>query len=180
MAYPALAEPGITPVFDNMMKQHLLHSNIFAFYLTSKKDGMESDITFGYYDKSKFSGKLNWHPIMFKYMFGLQLDDVLVNGKSTGLCGPNGTFTNKCLVTVDSGTTDIAFPAKIYDQLPGVGIPTQNTGLACNSAEDIGELTWVINGVPYSIDAKDWIVVDNDDGDAELAQVNAEARAQRR
>jgi len=58
MAYPALAEPGITPLFDNMMNQDLLQSNMFAFYLTSKKDGMESDITFGYYDTSKFSGKI--------------------------------------------------------------------------------------------------------------------------
>ena len=58
MAYPALAEPGITPLFDNMMSQNLLQSNMFAFYLTSKKEGMESDITFGYYDISKFSGKI--------------------------------------------------------------------------------------------------------------------------
>lgn len=58
MAYPELAEPGITPLFDNIMSQHLLQSNMFAFYLTSKKDGVESDITFGYYDTSKFSGSI--------------------------------------------------------------------------------------------------------------------------
>ena len=34
LAYPSLGEKGVTPVFDNMMKQHLLKHNLFAFYLT--------------------------------------------------------------------------------------------------------------------------------------------------
>ena len=38
MAYPALAERGVTPVFDEMINQKLLKSNVFAFYLTSKQD----------------------------------------------------------------------------------------------------------------------------------------------
>ena len=62
MAYPALAEKGVTPVFDEMIEQKLLKSNVFAFYLTSKQDeaaGKKSDLTFGYYDKSKFSGNIN-------------------------------------------------------------------------------------------------------------------------
>ena len=152
---------------------------MFAFYLTKKKENVESDITFGYYDSSKFTGKLNWHPIDFKYMFGLQLDDVLVGGRSTGLCGPNGTFSNQCLVTVDSGTTDIAFPTKIFSILPSVGIPTSEEGLPCQSVEEIGDLTWVINGVPYSIEAKEWLSRDAGD-DPELAQLRARSRSQRR
>jgi len=71
MAYPALAERGVAPVFDNMMEQHLLKDNLFAFYLTVTAQGAESDLTFGYYDKTKFVGDLVWHPIEFKYMFGI-------------------------------------------------------------------------------------------------------------
>jgi len=36
MAYPALAEKGVKPIFDEMMGQKLLKNNIFSFYLTSK------------------------------------------------------------------------------------------------------------------------------------------------
>lgn len=36
MAYPALAEQGVTPVFDEMMNQKLLKSNVFAFYFTTQ------------------------------------------------------------------------------------------------------------------------------------------------
>jgi cathepsin D len=36
MAYPALAEKGVTPVFDEMINQKLLKTNVFAFYFTTK------------------------------------------------------------------------------------------------------------------------------------------------
>mmetsp|Transcript_29546 Transcript_29546/g.45017 ORF Transcript_29546/g.45017 Transcript_29546/m.45017 type:complete len:94 (+) Transcript_29546:732-1013(+) len=71
MAYPVLAEKGVTPVFDNLMKNKALKSNMFSFYLTRTREHTESDITFGYYDKSKFKGQLDWHPIRYKYMYAL-------------------------------------------------------------------------------------------------------------
>jgi hypothetical protein len=90
MAYPELAENGVTPVFDNMISQHLLKANLFAFYLTITSQDAESDLTFGYYDKTKYTGQLIWHPVIFKYMFGIKLDDVRINGTSLGFCGPKG------------------------------------------------------------------------------------------
>jgi saccharopepsin len=66
-----------------MMEQKLLKSNMFAFYLTDEKDKVnKSDLTFGYYDKTKFKGDMQWHDIKYKYMFGVQLDDIKVNGKA--------------------------------------------------------------------------------------------------
>jgi hypothetical protein len=61
MAYPALAEKNVTPLFDEIINQKILKSNIFAFYLTKKSDekyGIKSDLTFGYYDASKFKGEI--------------------------------------------------------------------------------------------------------------------------
>lgn len=85
MAYPALAEKGVTPVFDEMINQKLLQSNMFAFYLTSMQDEnqshIKSDLTFGYFDKTKFKGDIHWNPVEFKYMFGVRLEDIKVNGK---------------------------------------------------------------------------------------------------
>lgn len=87
MGYPALAEKGIRPVFDGMMQQNLLVSNLFAFYFTDKNQpNILSDLTLGYYDKTKFTGELSWNDVLFKYMYGVKLDDVKVNGKSTGVC----------------------------------------------------------------------------------------------
>jgi hypothetical protein len=53
------------------MNQKVLKNNIFAFYLTMNNQKLESDLTFGYYDKTKFKGDLVWHPVVFKYMYGI-------------------------------------------------------------------------------------------------------------
>ena len=117
MAYPALAEKGVKPVFDEMIDQQLLKKNIFAFYFTTKQAenlGIKSDLTFGYYDKAKFKGDIHWSPILFKYMFGVKLDDIKFNGKSTGICNdrPQG-----CLITFDSGTSLMSMPTFGTDKL---------------------------------------------------------------
>lgn len=115
LAYPQLAQPGIKPVFDQMMDQKLLKANLFAFYLTSSQDdknGFKSDLTFGYYDKEKFIGDLHWIPVEFKYMYGVKLDDIIVNKKSTGVCSES-----ECLITFDSGTALMAMPSWATDNL---------------------------------------------------------------
>lgn len=115
MGYPALAEQGVKPIFDGMIDQKLLVSNIFAFYLTDKtqyKQGILSDLTLGYYDKTKYTGDLNWNDVLYKYMYGVKLDDVKVNGKSTGVC--QGI---KCLITFDSGTSLMSFPRFAEEQI---------------------------------------------------------------
>lgn len=51
-----------------MINQKLLKENLFAFYLTSKAQeavGMKSDLTFGYYDKSKFEGEIHWNTVEY-------------------------------------------------------------------------------------------------------------------
>ena len=81
---------------------------MFAFYLTSKAQeatGLQSDLTLGYFDKEKFQGDISWNEVKLKYMFGVKLDDVLVNGKSTNLCQDR-----ECLITFDSGTSDMSIP----------------------------------------------------------------------
>ena len=117
MAYPELAEKGIKPIFDQMMDQKLMKSNIFAFYLT-KGDG--SDLTLGYYDKSRFQGDLHWNDVKYKYMYGVQLDDLKVNGKSTGVCSDG----KDCLITFDSGTSLMSIPTFASDTFGEQNIPT--------------------------------------------------------
>jgi saccharopepsin len=100
-----------------MIEEKSLKHNLFAFYLTNKKDGgMESDITFGYYDKSKFHGKLVWHKVLFKYMYGIKLDDIKIGDKSLNICGKGGLMEGQeCLITIDSGSSEFSMPDLIYD-----------------------------------------------------------------
>jgi hypothetical protein len=81
LGYSALAEPNVKPVFDEMMGQSVLKSNMFSFYV-----GGSPEMTMGYYDKSKMKGDIHWNPVEFKYMYGIKLDDIKVNGKALNIC----------------------------------------------------------------------------------------------
>jgi len=108
---------------------------MFSFYLGSQAAGTESELTFGYYDKTKFEGEITWHPVILKYMFGIKLDDVKVNGKSLGFCGAEGSgaVRTNCLITVDSGSSMMAMPSFAYEKLPELKVPTMTNSIDCTS-----------------------------------------------
>ena len=155
MAYPALAEKGVKPVFDEMIEQKLLKHNMFAFYFTSKQAenmGMLSDLTFGYYDKAKFKGSIHWNPVEFKYMFGVKLDDVKIGGKSTGVCKGK-----TCLITFDSGTSLMSMPTFATKKLLEQGIPTSQQTVPCKNQAEFGDMTLVIGGKDYHLTNEEWM-----------------------
>lgn len=78
-----------------------------------------------------------------------------MNGKSMGLCGPQGKQKD-CIITVDSGTTFASVPGWAYQEIQGK-VPTLDNGVDCKSEEDFGQLTWVINGKEYSMEANEWV-----------------------
>lgn len=148
MGYPALAESGVKPVFDEIMGQSLLKNNIFAFAV-----GSSPEMTMGYYDSSKFKGDIHWNPVEFKYMYGIKVDDFKVNGKNLGIC----EGVSSCLVTVDSGSSMNAFPEFVHRKLAALKLPASGSPAPCQSAADFGDLTMIINGKDYIIPNSDWV-----------------------
>ena len=154
LAYPALAQNQVTPLFDNLMQTKSLTKNLFAFYMVDEleeKYGLKSSLTFGFYDTKKFKGEIQWHPILFKYMFGLKLDGIKVNGKPVDL----GCGEKQCLVTVDSGTSHLGVPGWAYERLKGK-LPLRSHGMPCAASEEFGDLTYIINGKDYPIPNHSW------------------------
>ena len=117
-----------------MMDQHVLKDNLFAFYLGASSLGEESDITFGYYDKTKFTGEIQWNPVVYKYMYAMQLDDILINGKSLGVCGED----NYCTATVDSGSSLMGMPHYAFHELLIKELPASHHPVDCNNRFDFG------------------------------------------
>ena len=64
-------------------------------------------MVFGYIDESRYSGELEWHPVISKEFWDIQLDEILLDGISLGICSP----PNKCTMTPDSGTTFMTMPS---------------------------------------------------------------------
>jgi saccharopepsin len=115
---------------------------------------MKSDMTFGYYDKSKFKGEIAWHPVDYKYMFGVKLDDVKVGGKSLDMCAGR---SDGCLITFDSGTSLMSFPTWGAQKLTANKLPTANNIVPCSSHAQFGDMTLVINGKDYVLSNEEWM-----------------------
>ena len=158
MAYPALAETDVTPVFDEMIKQNLLQSNLFAFYLTSIEDEqkykVQSDLTFGYYDRTKYKGSIHWNDILFQYMFGVKLDDIKINGQYMNICQGR---SNDCLITFDSGTSLMSVPSFAHQIMVQRKIPTAANGVECQNKEQFGNFTFIIGGKDYTLVPYEWL-----------------------
>ena len=150
MAYKEFAEPNVVPFFDSLMDSGIMGKNVFAFHMSMNPDHEESELMLGAWDDSRYSGDLVWHPVEHKLFWSIALDDVQVNGRSLGLCGPG----KNCLITPDSGTSLITMPNWAHRQFAR---DYQRKACEKGGEYEYGELTFVINGVDYSLPSHHWI-----------------------
>ena len=147
LAFPKMAAYGVVPVFDNIMAQKLLKQNLMAFYYSVDED-TEGEITVGYIDPKRFTGKLTYYKVIDQFYWTIRLDDIRLGDKSLGLC-PLG-----CKAIVDTGTSLIAGPTNsIKTLLKAIGIDRN-----CKNY-DIGKpLIFVLDGDEYSLNVSDYIL----------------------
>ncbi|XP_053461253.1 cathepsin E [Nycticebus coucang] len=149
LAYPSLAEKGVTPVFDNMISQNLVDLPIFSIYMSSnQKGGKGSELIFGGYDRSHFSGSLNWVPVSKKEYWQITVDNIRV-GRSVMLCSKG------CQAVVDTGTSSITGPSDDIRQLQkairAVRRKNGEYAVRCTNLNVMPDVTFVIKGVPYTL-----------------------------
>jgi len=115
LAFPSFAEPGVVPLFDEMMKESVLGHDLFAFFMSMNPEKEESEVMFGAWNPDKmdnkpngesYNGEPDWHPIVHQLFWSIKLDDIKIGDVSLGLCGPD----KNCLITPDTGTSLLTFP----------------------------------------------------------------------
>ena len=112
-------------------------------------------MTIGYYDRNKFEGEINWHPVVKQYMYLVKLDDIKINGKPLNLCKsrPGG-----CIITIDTGSSFDMIPTFADTFLEQNNYPTYKVSRPCSSVNQIGSLTFVISGIDYTYEPSEWLV----------------------
>lgn len=99
---------------------------------------------------------MNWNDVKYKYMFGVQLDDILFNDKSTGVCADRPA-DKPCLITFDSGTSLMSVPKFATKNFVEHGIPTSNFVKRCNNEKEFGDMSLVIGGKKYTMNNDEWM-----------------------
>ncbi|KFQ07560.1 Cathepsin E, partial [Leptosomus discolor] len=161
LAYPSLSVDGITPVFDNMMAQNLVELPIFSVYMSSNPDSsVGGELLFGGFDPSHFTGTLNWVPVTRQGFWQIQLDNIKLAG-AVALCA------NSCQAIVDTGTSLITGPTKDVKELQNlIGATLADTEYAveCSNLNVMPNVTFTINGLPYTLSAQAYTLMEDIDG----------------
>lgn len=130
LAYPfnACNPSCTTPIYEDISKQ-LAVPNIVGMCLTGTQGGV---MDLGFVDDSKYSGSLQWVPVVTKRWYNIELKDIRVGSQSLGMRNFMYVTTNDVIgAFVDSGTSVILTgPAAFtmiqnifltsYSHLPGV------------------------------------------------------------
>jgi len=148
LAYPKMAAYGIVPVFDNIIDQKLLKKNIMSFYYSFNED-TDGEITLGYIDPNRFTGKLAYYPVIDKFYWTIKMDDIKIGGKSLGLCGDDG-----CRAIVDTGTSLITGPTRDLMKLLHA-ITVENN---CDKYDTAEPVVFVFGGDEYKLEVADYIL----------------------
>ncbi|NXE92803.1 CATE protein, partial [Menura novaehollandiae] len=163
LAYPSLAVDGVTPVFDNMMAQNLVELPIFSVYMSANPESsVGGELLFGGFDTSRFTGTLNWVPVTQQGYWQIKLDNIQLGGTVT-FCA------NGCQAIVDTGTSLIAGPNKEIKKLQNlIGAVSVDGEYAvdCSNLNTMPDLTFTINGLPYTLSAQAYTLTQNGDGGA--------------
>jgi hypothetical protein len=111
LGYPSIAEDGVTPVVNNMIKQGAIKEPIFTFWMTKtdSEGTYGGEITFGEIDSSRYTGEITWHPVTQEGYWQLNMDGLSVDGESVG--------RSDYSVISDTGTSLVAGPQSVIDEL---------------------------------------------------------------
>ncbi|XP_041092046.1 pepsin A-like [Polyodon spathula] len=147
LAYPSIASAEATPLFDNMMSQHLVSQDLFSFYLNRiPSTGPQAVLTFGGVDPSYYTGAIQWVPVTSQSYWQVNLDSVKINGQVVAC-------SSGCEAIFDTGTSPLCGSSDaISSILKLAGLSLQSNGMyavSCDSLDKMPDVVFTINGLDF-------------------------------
>ncbi|XP_070547724.1 lysosomal aspartic protease-like [Ptychodera flava] len=163
MGYPTIAVDGVTPVFDNMMAQKVVDQPVFSFYLDrNANDTQGGELFLGGSDPKYYTGNFTYVPVTEQGYWQFKMDGVQLNGKASAFC------KGGCKAIADTGTSLIAGPTQEIKALnEAIGAKPLVAGeyiVDCNQIDSLPHLSFVLNGKPFTLEGKDYILKETQAG----------------
>jgi len=158
LGYSNIAVNGITPVFDNMVKQNLIPAPIFSFYIIRHPHGGDEDggeLLFGGSDSSKYKGDMVYVPVTEQGYWEFHMDGMSVGG--TEFC------SGGCNAIADSGTSLIAGPTEEVKALnEAIGAKPFLNGeytVDCATIHELPPIDFMLAGKAFRLENSEYIMV---------------------
>ncbi|KAK2525196.1 hypothetical protein Q9233_008907 [Columba guinea] len=150
LAFPSLASAGATPVFDNMMAEHLVARDLFSVYLS--RDGRSgSFVLFGAIDPLYTLTGIKWIPLSAETYWQITMDRVSL-GDNVVACD----YT--CQTIVDTGTSLIAMPDRDFQSILSNLGANSNGYISCDSVSLLPDIVFHINGHRFPVPPRAYVI----------------------
>merc|ERR1719387_107885 len=145
LALPQLAEAASFSLVDSMVKAGVLKKNLFSVYF-AKGDTEQSEITFGDIRQERMASQLVWAPVSNPGYWQVEMVDLMLGDKRLELC-------RKCQVAADTGTSLLAGPTRLVDQL----VKRLNVASDCSNYEHLPDLGFIVGDTVLYLAPEDYV-----------------------
>jgi cathepsin D len=152
MGWPAISVGKMPLVFDLLYQQGKVSGNSFSFYLTKKAGQDGSALILGGADNKYAVEDFKYYPLKSENYWTLQMTDIIFNGSSYKTPGAD------LIAIIDTGTSVLAGPTKVVeDMTKGFG-PGKEKQVDCNSIPTFPNLTIQFGSDSFILKPQDYIL----------------------
>lgn len=154
MGFESISMYNISTVFGAAVRQQLVDTPIFSFWL-SNKDGMDGELLLGGYNQAHIASPIQWVPLISASYWEIALGSMKFGGKS---------ITSATKAVLDTGTSIMAGPtADVQALAAAVGafpiIIRPNEWLVdCAKLPHLPDITIEISGQTYVLKATEYVI----------------------
>jgi len=154
MAFQSIAVDDVVPPFVNMVLDGLVDQPLFGVFLSASQSA-QGEMLLGGIDSSKFTGALNYQPLISETYWQIGLKSITLGGS---------TVSSALKGVVDTGTSIFAGPSAdvkaIATALGATPVPINPNEytIDCSLVNSLPVLTFTMpDGTPYSFSGPDYV-----------------------
>jgi len=153
LSLPQMAEGPAFSVFDRLVESGRLKDGVFGVFFGN--EGEDSEITFGQYRRDILETELFWAPVNSPGYWQVTMEDITLDNKKQDLCSDGA---QKCQVAVDTGTSLLAGPSEVVQDL----VEKLQVADDCSNIQNLPDLGFIVGEHTLNLKPEDYVAQTGD------------------